>query len=97
MQEIIGYFWQNDESTTCEKCGLGMIRSAILPTRSVDVPGSPTAIREGELCYEDNVRCDACGERLVDPPPPPKSFEQVWADRQRRRREAAVDRRAAAE
>lgn len=93
MEHIIGYFWA-DESTLCERCGLHRIHKTYTRVGE-DEKNAPVPIHYNELIWDDNVRCDDCGERLLDPAPPPHTFEQVWAQRQERRRQRALERSAA--
>ena len=90
---IIGYFWPDTDDALCEKCGLGMIRATVTRADGTPLDGTgPVAMQEGELGYDDNVRCDACGKRLVEPAPRPATFQETWEKRQAARRRAAVAR-----
>ena len=90
--KIIGYFWPESETTSCERCGVTKIRSMAFPAAGGSSGPERVPMHEGELGYDDGVRCDECGERLVEPAPAPTSFEGQWAKRMAARRETAIER-----
>ena len=63
--QIIGYFWQDDEYCTCEKCGIRRIRNMFVGADG-EIPGRPVPMHDNELVWDDRIRCDNCGHRLVE-------------------------------
>ncbi len=68
------------------ECGIARIRH-VGTGHNGDTPGRPVPMYDHELSWDDGIRCDCRGHRLVERTPPPKPFEQLWEDRQARRRD----------